>query len=653
MAIDDIDIDYGNGPSGAGSYFTRGLGGGVTWNTDISSRMAQSLMSGTPGTQGGLSVSNDITGIETSPEIDGSGLVQQSQYGIDPSTQQYINRSVADALRNSAPSEMLSSKEYYPLGNEPIEVGSFSTPLLSGSLFSAGAAEIPYEMLYAKQRARETQEAIMNEKRNRQLNWDLALTKDALHNEVFVNQQNKDWIPWVNEKIDKLKADRSVRPEDYYEIITGSQEYKEKQLKWNNVANGYDQVFDWATQTIMFKNEQAVPASTTTSKITTKDKEASSAGSGRTKTSTGEEQYSQEYETSKTGAVAAVDVPYVSDYSYGVAQRFMNEIRKSSVDIEALTDIMNEMQHAKSMDKIINETADVMNANIESEMIKAAVDNKWITTDKENGYNILKTTGVKNSRSPEIKKDLREIYDSQYKYVEEKFRPDFETEFYPQAISALIKKEELTFEKLSKTSAYEYGMLDLAKKNSQKPPIQPVNGKEQFNTMYGTAELNTYNKIMVPYGEPAMKFSGSISKEYDPVNGKWVTSTPGQMDFLYMGSMEIDAGGQRIPVGVIRKWNPRLQEYDRVTIVPGSDVEQPATYYRYNREVLPAIDYTPSKVTSSDVTYYGDVNNPINNPQQQPAMVTPNADGTNVTITNTGGGKAGSSNYSQQENKWY
>ena len=636
MALDDINIDYGNGPSGTGSYFTRGLTGGVPFETDINKRMSQSLMN---AGSGDVMLPEDI-GTESSLATDGSGLVQPSQYGIDFSTQQYINRNVANALRNNAPMEALSAREYYPLGNEPVEVGQFSGPLGSVSLFSAGAAEIPYEMLYAKQRARDAQEAIDAAKRNRQITWDLAKTKDALHNEIFVNQQNEDWIPWVNEKITDLKLNPNVRPEDYADIITGSQEYKEKVLKWNNVADSYDQVFDWATQAIMFKNEQAIPGVTTIKKTTSKEKGGTTTGSGKTKASTGEEQYDQTSETSRTGEVSAEDVPYVSDHVYGIAQRFMNETRKSKVDIDALADIMNEMQYAKSMDKIINETADSWNANIQSSLIKAKIDGRWVTTDKENAYLLMEQQGIINSRSPELKSKIREVYDSQYKYIDPKFRPEFETEFYPQQVNALTYQEKATFQKLDKFDWFRIKQLEFEKTKAQLGPIQPTNGKEQIQTAFGTAQVEYKNKIVVPWGTKGMTGTSAITAEYNPVSGKWIERKPGPVDYIYMGSMDLTIGGNAVPVGVVRIYNSRTQEYEKPSLVPYSDVAQFGTTFTSGREVLQPMDqtYTPGKVTKSDFNDYGSEASPINNPGSQPVQVLYNADGSRATFRNEGGG---------------
>ncbi len=476
---DDITIDYGNDAGGSGSYFTRQFGQPINWNPNIDQRMGTSLMTATPGNPGS---EIDLSGMNGG--VNDAQPDQINPYGIDLSTLQYI-RGGLDRVRNTPPSEQLRAEDFYPLGDEPVAVGQFSGPLFGGNVYSAGAPEIPYAMLYAKQRARKAEEDAYNAKLNQQVNYELAHVKSAIQDRVFVEQQQEDWTNWLNEQYDKLRKS-NISPEYWTDVITKSQGYKNKIAQWNNVAATFDPAYDRALTTVQAYNNQI---------------------NGKT---------DQADNTS----------PYVSRYTYELSQEFLNKLGKEKIDVDDLAtyNFDQRYRYAQNMDNLIDEYATTWNKKETSAIEEAKKNGKWIRTNKNDVYSIRNVTGV-DPDSKETKADIKAIYDRTYgRETDKRIVPDFETEFYPAFKDKLYNTEKQVIKEIDKFDPFEWAELAWKQKQSAPTTITPntkqflVTGKDgKQYTVKWTGDITTSDGKAAKI--PVSGNTGNVA--FDPTNGSF------------------------------------------------------------------------------------------------------------------------------------
>ena len=128
-------------------------------------------------------------------------LVDQMSFGFDPETLDYISQQTATPTIE----DNLSAQSFYPMGNEGIDVGQYSGPKGSFSLMSEGAPEIPYELIYAKQRQRDAQAEA--ERKGQQLQLNYYRVKDKARSKVLEDDQVNFWEGMKNQYFAQYKED--------------------------------------------------------------------------------------------------------------------------------------------------------------------------------------------------------------------------------------------------------------------------------------------------------------------------------------------------------------------------------------------------------------------------------------------------------------
>ncbi len=467
--LDDIDtnVNYGNGPIGTGSYMSRS----VPWDTNTDRRWVSKLME-LGQDQNNIPTGAAVGTTQTSPT--------ETPYGIDLSTYQYLSNSLKNA-QNPPPFDQLGLQDIYPTANNPIEVGTFSSPLLSGSLFSAGAPQVPYEMIYAKQRARAAKDAERDAKIAQQVTYEKAHLKNALQDRLFSTEQDKAWNSYLTQQYDNLKKN-NVAPEYWYDAITKSQGYKEMQGKFKNFQMTFDANYDAAADAIDFYNKQ------------------------------------------KSGDADAANLPYVSYTTYKKAMDFMDKLGKEDIDWND-KDFLNfdtRYRQARNMDKVIETYGGNMNKEVTSSIMKAMADGKLLNTDMNDVYTVMEVGGW-NPDKKETRDKIKSIYDAQYGVMAKEDPgsvPDFETEFFPAFKDYLYQTQKQELKTISKTSPIEWAKLRLEEKKAALEKVVIPKTEEKSLTVPG----DTDEIWSIPKNKQSTKViwvaSGTMAKIYNPYTGK-------------------------------------------------------------------------------------------------------------------------------------
>ena len=157
--------------------------------------------------------------------------------GFDP---KLLGRQRNVVTMNQPDNSNLTTQDYYPLANRGIEVGSFSGPLGSTSLFAAGLPHIPFALdEQAKQQAK-LRAARENEELMAGTTWDYRELKDKLRQESY------------NNLADYIYTNILKKYQDQYGALNGaklagkSQEWKRANMLLNTYADNLDKYYDVA-----------------------------------------------------------------------------------------------------------------------------------------------------------------------------------------------------------------------------------------------------------------------------------------------------------------------------------------------------------------------------------------------------------------------
>lgn len=142
--------------------------------------------------------------------------------------------------------EGLTQRDFYPT-NQPIAQGQFSGPLYSGTTYSEGAPEIPFELIQAKMRARQKQAEQLQ--KADQLQQKFYEVKDKVYNDQILNQQLGDYGQMWGDYKSKYK-ETGVPVTQWDDKFMNEPEVKRKNFLWRNATENFNETFDEYTKVL-------------------------------------------------------------------------------------------------------------------------------------------------------------------------------------------------------------------------------------------------------------------------------------------------------------------------------------------------------------------------------------------------------------------
>ncbi len=393
---------------------------------------------------------------------------QNDYFGFDPEVVRAMQRNVA--TMNQPDNSNLTTQDYYPLANRGIEVGSFSGPLGSTSLFAAGLPHIPFALDEAAKQQAKLRAAQENEELMAGTTWDYRELKDKLRQESYNNLAD-----YIYTNILKKYQDQ-YGPLNGAKLAGKSQEWKRANMLLNTYADNLDKYYDVAVNNIMNFQRQNGGGSTS---VTEKYKDPN----------TGVEYTQTDKDGTPMGANGKKYVPYTSPFTYRKSMEYINGIARKPEEM-SLDDIekynpQTAFVVAESVDKAIDNyfsnskvvqdisttiASELAAKNMTQDELGNVLINGKLGTDKENVNLIITKSGFDSDR---IKRIAQGIYSKSYSDYEDVYGKEQAKKYVPsvadieEALQGYIYQQaKVQLDKVSKDSN-----LDWWKAKQQYPTI--------------------------------------------------------------------------------------------------------------------------------------------------------------------------------------
>ncbi len=382
---------------------------------------------------------------------------QNDYFGFDPEVVKAMQRNVA--TMNQPDNSNLTTQDYYPLANRGIEVGSFSGPLGSTSLFAAGLPHIPFALEESAKQQAKLRAAQENEELMAGTTWDYRELKDKLRQESYNNLAD-----YIYTNILKKYQDQ-YGPLNGAKLAGKSQEWKRANMLLNTYADNLDKCYDVAVNNIMnFQRQNGGGSTSQTEKY--KDP------------NTGVEYTQTDKDGTPMGANGKKYVPYISPFTYRKSIEYINGIARKPEEM-SLDDIekynpQTAFVVAESVDKAIDNyfsnskvvedisttiASELAAKNMTQDELGNVLINGKLGTDKENVNLIITKSGFDSDR---IKRIAQGIYSKSYSDYEDVYGKEQAKKYVPsvadieEALQGYIYQQtKVQLDKVSKESALE------------------------------------------------------------------------------------------------------------------------------------------------------------------------------------------------------